>query len=181
MICFSSANTRSAATARSPSALAAAAVIVSRSISKPSSAASRASLSVRSGSSLNAVGPTIRSRRARRSAAPPHGSISSPSPSSRAIALIVTSRLRQILFERFAHQRRQIDLPAAIPGDDAPRTERLRQGERVRRGASGERPRHGAGVTLDDHVPIEHRPAEQLVADRAADQPAVLGDRCERS
>ena len=89
----SSCQTRSGASvASSPDAATACASAprVSGATTKPKRAAKRATRSTRSGSSAKA-GDTWRSTPARRSAAPPKGSISAPF-SSRAIALIVRSR-----------------------------------------------------------------------------------------
>src|SRR5437763_5980438 len=62
--------------------------------------------------------------------------------------------------------------------DDAPRRVLLRERKRYAVGLRGERARGTLRLAADD-VEVEHGPAEQIVADRAADDPRVLA--CEHA
>ena len=174
--CLSSANTRSAAHALSPSALAAQARSSrARCRNRARTRAARAA-SVRSGSCSNAAGPT-RSRRARRSATPPHGSISSPRhPERRAIALTVTSRRRRS--GSIVSPSAASDRPASC-GRARPRaTRRTRPTARTRR-RPAPRATARAGVPLPPRRPrvvIRGRPPSSS-SRRRRRPPAMLGRR----
>ena len=93
--------------------------------------------------------------------------------------------LRQVGLDRPADERQHVDLPAVVPGDDAPDPERLRQREHVRVGAAGERPGEPARVAADRDVVVVGRAPQQPVADRPAHQPGRLvrdpGERLQRA
>ena len=169
----SSASWRSPAleTTRSASRRAMSAVVGSTANS--SSAASRGSRSRRSGSSRNTSSPTTRSWRASMSPSPPCRSVTVASSQADGDRVGGEVAAGEVLRQR-AVQRREVDVAALV--HDAPGAVALRQ--RKRRAAALARVRPGgcAGITRDDDVPVIDRPAEQVVADGAADDPALVAD-----
>ena len=152
---------------------------VSGAIVKPSGskrARKRATRSIRTGSSLKAS-DTCLSLRDSRSTRPPCGSINVPS-ASRAIALMVRSRRYQVVLERDVGRKLQLEAAIARPGLA------LGAGERVLLAGLGVQEHREVPADLAvaevqhllrrcaDHDPVAlaDRPAEQLVANRAADQ-----------
>ena len=77
----------------------------------------------------------------------------------------------QVLLQR-AGEPREVDRAGAV--DHAPRAVALAERERGAARLVRQRAGRRAGVALDQHVPVEHRPLQQQVAHRAADQPAAL-------
>ena len=72
----------------------------------------------------------------------------------------------EIVLDRLALQRHQVDLPAAVAGDHAPGAERLRERERVPARAAGDAARRSAAASPgDDDVEVGSRAA--AAADRA--------------
>ena len=149
----------------------------------------RASRRTRSGSALNESGPTLRKRRASRSATPPHGSISSTALWRQLSGDRVDRQVAaaQILLERLPHQRRQIDLPVLLVRSHAPGAELLGELEGVTSGAATEFPRQAGDVAIDGQVEVGGLAAEQGVAHGTADEPGTpvprrdLGERGQRA
>ncbi len=79
--------------------------------------------------------------------------------------------LREIVLDRLARQRDQVELPIAIVSDDPPHPEPVRQPERVSARLARERPRKRLRVTFDRDVEVGRRPAQRPVARRAPDEP----------
>ena len=169
----SSMNTRSAETAPQPRRVRAGGAAVSGSGSKSSSTASRTRRSTRSGSSANAPGEAMRRRRAARSTSPPSGSRP---------ALAAGERLgdrvdrevaqRQVVLQRAAAQRLDVDLPGAVARDHAPAAELLREREAggPARGA-GDRARGVPRAGVDHDVQVERVAPSARSRGVAADQP----------
>ena len=150
----SSTNTRSGATRASSGTAARASASVSGSTVNESSQANRARRKVRSGSRSNASAATARSRRRRRSSRPPNGSTYPGSCSGAAMALMVRSRRAQVLLDAGPVEGQEVQLPAAVVGDDPPGAEGLRQLEDEPAGRPAQRAGdlvHGAG---DGHVEV---------------------------
>ena len=86
------------------------------------------------------------------------------------MALSVKSRVAEVVLDP-VRERREVDGPAVLERDP-PGSVAL--GERKRRAAarSRERPRGGLGLAAG-HVEVDDRAAEQLVAQGAADEPAL--------
>jgi hypothetical protein len=80
----------------------------------------------------------------------------------------------EVGLERAALQRGEVDLPAAIAGDDAPRAELVGELERRPARAAAEAAGRAAHVTVDDHVEVGRRAPQEPVAQRAADEPGAL-------
>ena len=79
---------------------------------------------------------------------------------------------REVLVDRLAAERREVDGAAAVE-HHAPRAELLVQREHRVAVPGDERPRGALRLAAGD-VEVERRTAEQLVADRAADDPGLL-------
>ena len=77
--------------------------------------------------------------------------------------------------ERPALQRLQVDLPRLARPDDAPAAEHVGELERRAAGRPRDPARRGPGVALEHDVDVlvGAAPAEQPVADRAADDPGA--------
>ncbi len=80
---------------------------------------------------------------------------------------------RQVLRQR-AVQGGEVDHAALV--HDPPGAVALRQRKRRAAAAAGVRPGRGARVARHDDVPVVDRPAEQVVAHRAAHDPALVAD-----
>ncbi|KAA0267044.1 MAG: hypothetical protein EDQ89_11955, partial [Acidobacteria bacterium] len=85
----------------------------------------------------------------------------------------------QVDLDRRAAKRGDVDLPAAVAGDDAPGGELARELERMPLPV-GRDPAGGlGGITVEGDVDVDDVGAEGGVADGAADQPGAIGDVAE--
>ena len=80
----------------------------------------------------------------------------------------------EVGLQRAALQRGDVDLPAAIAGDDAPGAELVGELERGATGPAPEAARGAAHVAVHDDVEVGRRTAQQPVAQRAPDEPRAL-------
>ena len=80
----------------------------------------------------------------------------------------------EVGLQRAALQRRDVDLPAAVAGDDAPGAELVGELERGAAGAPAQAARGAAHVAVDDDVEVGRRAPEQAIAQRAAHEPRAL-------
>jgi hypothetical protein len=85
----------------------------------------------------------------------------------------------QVELDRTGTQRREVDLPVAVVSDDPPGPEVVGQLERVTAGVGGDLPRGLLDVAVERDVDVDDVPAQDRVADRAADEPGAVGDVAE--
>ena len=97
----------------------------------------------------------------------------SPPASGTAIALIVKSRVAEVGLDRAALERREVDGPPVVERDPPARRDCSESGKTAPPRARAKRAGGPLGLAAGD-VEVEHGPAEQLVADRAADDPGLL-------
>ena len=81
--------------------------------------------------------------------------------------------LAEVILDRRAAERSEVDLPRVVACDHSPRPESLGQREGGRADPAGERACDRRGVSRDRHIKIDRRPPQQPVSDQTADQPCV--------
>ena len=84
--------------------------------------------------------------------------------------------MAEVGLDRVADERQQVDLPAAVVGDDAPAAERLGQRERMPTGGPGERRARHSGIPGERDVEVRGLATEEPVAHRTADEPGRAVD-----